>query len=92
MKHTINGSRCVYCGKGMRPTKPSRKKTSTNLCFTCVNDRESLPEKYFCEATTKSTGKKCRKITIDKYCAQHKNRDENNEKQINDKQNNQDVR
>ena len=57
----------------MRPPKPSRSKTSTSLCFTCVNDRENL-------------------ITIDKYCSQHKNRDENNEKQINDKQNNQDVR
>jgi len=92
MKHTINGNKCINCGKGMRPAKKSRSATTTNLCLTCVSNRDTLPEKYLCEGISKSTGKRCRKITIEKYCSQHKNGDENNEKQINKNKNNKNVK
>tara|TARA_R100000231_G_scaffold37181_3_gene32615 strand:- start:6358 stop:6636 length:279 start_codon:yes stop_codon:yes gene_type:complete len=92
MKHTIHGHQCTHCGKGMRLTKRSRLSSTTKLCFTCISNRDNLPEKYFCEGISKSTGKRCKKITMERYCAQHKNGDENNETQNSKKKNNKDVR
>ena len=92
MKHTIHGYQCIHCGKGMRLTKRSRLSSTTKLCFACISNRDNLPEKYFCEGISKSTGKRCKKITMERYCAQHKNGDENNETQISKKKNNKNVR
>ena len=92
MKHTIHGYQCIHCGKGMRLTKRSRLSSTTKLCFACISNRDNLPERYFCEGISKSTGKRCKKITMEQYCAQHKNGDENNATQISKKKNNKDVR
>lgn len=75
-KHTINARKCIHCGKGMRPPARGRE-SKTNLCHTCVNDRDSLPERFFCKGVNKA-GKKCRLITIDDYCSHHKNQGESN--------------
>ena len=92
MKHTIHGNRCTNCGRGMRPTKRTRTTSTTKLCFACINNRDELPQKYFCEGVSKSTGKKCKKITMEQYCAQHRNGDENNEKQNSKNKNNKNVK
>ena len=76
----------------MRLTKRSRLSSTTKLCFACISNRDNLPEKYFCEGISKSTGKRCKKITMEQYCAQHKNGDENNETQVSKKENNKNVR
>ena len=75
-KHTINARKCIHCGKGMRPPVNGRE-SKTNLCHTCVNNRDSLPERFFCKGINKA-GKKCRVIVIDGYCNHHKSQGESN--------------
>ena len=86
MKHTINARKCVHCGKGMRP--PIKGRGKTNLCHTCINNRDSLPEEYFCKGVSKYTGKRCKKITMGEYCSQHKKQGEDNAKEYNSKKEN----
>ena len=86
MKHTINARKCAHCGKGMR--SPTKGRGKTNLCHTCINNRESLPEKYFCKGVSKYTGKRCKKITMGEYCSQHKKQGEDNAKEYNSKKEN----
>ena len=75
-KHTINARKCIHCGKGMRPPVNGRE-SKTDLCHTCVNDRDSLPERFFCKGIN-SKGKRCRVIFIDGYCSHHKSQGESN--------------
>ena len=82
MKHTINARKCAHCGKGMRPPIKGRDK-GTMLCYVCVNNRDELPEKYFCKGISLSTNKRCKKITMGGYCSQHKKQGENNAKEYN---------
>ncbi len=79
-QHTIHASKCVNCGKGMKAVNKKRRGKALNLCFTCVNDKDNLPEKFFCKGVSKSTGKRCKKLTLDDYCAQHKKQGESNGK------------
>lgn len=76
-KHTIHAHQCANCGKGMKAPKKGRNKL-TNLCFRCVSDRDSLPEHFFCKGISKHTKKRCKKITMEDYCAQHKSQGESN--------------
>jgi hypothetical protein len=87
VKHTINARKCPNCGKGMRPPIKGRESLS-NLCHSCVNNREELPEKYLCKGISKSTNKRCKKITMGSYCPQHKKQGENNAKEYNSKKEN----
>ena len=88
MKHTINARKCVHCVKGMRPPIKGRDK-GTSLCYVCINNRDTLPEEYFCKGISKSSNKICKKITMGEYCPQHKKQGENNAKEyISKKENN----
>ena len=74
--HTINARKCINCSKGMRPPINGRE-SKTDLCHACVNDRDNLPEKFFCKGIN-SKGKRCRVIVIDGYCSHHKIQGESN--------------
>ena len=76
-KHTIHAYQCDNCKKGMKVPKRSRK-NRTNLCFRCVNNRDGLPEHFFCQGISAYTKKRCKKITMDDYCSQHKGQGESN--------------
>ena len=75
MKHTIHANQCINCGKGMKLANSGRTRL-TNLCLGCMSNKDSLPEHFFCKAISKSTKKRCRKITMEDYCVQHRGKSE----------------
>ena len=73
-KHTIHAHKCMVCGKGLG----CRSKSTSKICLSCLSDRDNLPEHVFCKGISKSTGKRCRAIAVNGYCAHHKNQGESN--------------
>jgi len=75
-KHTIHAHKCRVCGKGLSRNNFSGK---TMVCKPCYDDKDKLPEEFFCKAISKSTKKRCKQVAIDTdYCTFHKKQGESN--------------
>lgn len=68
-KHRMHGYHCSVCGGAT--SRRNRQKVKLNICATCKENVDALPDYLRCKGTT-GRGTRCRQVVHDDYCYNHK--------------------